>query len=56
MDEKAIEARRAYKRAWYKAHPGKQQEYEERYWLKKAEQMAAAVADKTEPTATAGEE
>lgn len=38
MDKKAAEARRAYKRAWAKAHPEKIREQQERYWKRKAEQ------------------
>ncbi len=38
MNEKAIEARRAYKRKWAKEHPEKVREHQERYWTKKAAQ------------------
>ena len=36
MDKAALEARRAYKRAWAKANPDKIQAQQERYWAKKA--------------------
>lgn len=38
MDKKAVEARRAYKRAWAKANPDKVRAQQERYWKRKAEQ------------------
>ena len=37
MDEKAIEARRAYKREWQRNNPDKVRAQQERYWQKKAE-------------------
>jgi hypothetical protein len=36
MDEKAIEARRAYKREWQRNNPDKVRAQQERYWQKKA--------------------
>ena len=39
MDKKALEARREYYRKWHKRNPGKQKEYQERYWKRKAEAM-----------------
>lgn len=35
LNEKAIEARRAYKRKWAKEHPEKVKAAQERYWQKK---------------------
>lgn len=42
MNEAAIEARRAYKRAWAKANPEKVKAQQERYWAKKAQAEAQA--------------
>lgn len=36
MDERALEARRAYKRAWQRNNPDKVRAQQERYWQKKA--------------------
>ena len=36
MDEKALEARRAYKREWQRNNPDKVRAQQERYWKKKA--------------------
>lgn len=36
MNDKALEARRAYKRAWAKKNPDKVKAQQERYWQKKA--------------------
>ena len=47
MDEKALEARRAYKRAWAKANKDKIRAQQERYWAKKAEQAAAEQASRS---------
>lgn len=47
MNEAAKEARRAYKRAWNKAHPDKVRKYQADYWTRKAEQAAAAAKDLT---------
>ncbi len=41
MTEAAAEARRAYRRAWYKNNPEKQKEYQARYWTKKAQAVAS---------------
>lgn len=47
MDEKALEARRAYRRQWAKEHPDKVKAWQERYWAKKAAQAQAQnLADK----------
>lgn len=43
MDEKAKEARRAYKREWNRRNPDKVKAAQERYWSRKAE--AAAKQD-----------
>lgn len=40
MDEKALEARRAYKRQWAKNNPDKIKAQQERYWSKKAAQKS----------------
>lgn len=40
MNEKAAEARRAYKRLWAKNNPDKVRAQQERYWSKKSEEMA----------------
>ena len=37
MTEKAAEARRAYKREWYKRNREKVKAQQDRYWAKKAE-------------------
>ena len=37
MSKAAVEARKAYRREWYKANPEKQKEYQARYWNKKAQ-------------------
>lgn len=34
-DEMAVAARREYHREWYRKHPGRQKEYNRRYWIKK---------------------
>ena len=44
MTDKAVAARRAYKRAWAKQNRDKVREYQNRYWHKKAEQQEAAAA------------
>ena len=44
MNEKAKEARRAYKRKWARENPEKVKEYQARYWEKKAKAAAAAEA------------
>lgn len=44
LNEKAIEARRAYKRKWAKEHPEKVKAAQERYWQKKAEQAEQETA------------
>ena len=37
MDERALEARRAYKREWQRNSPDKVRAQQERYWQRKAE-------------------
>jgi len=49
MTEKALAARRAYKRRWAKENPDKIRAQQERFWSKKAEQAEAAAALKTDP-------
>lgn len=41
LSKEAVEARRAYQRAYYHNHKDKIKAAQERYWLKKAEKMAA---------------
>lgn len=41
MDEKALEAQRAYMREWRKKNKDKIKEHNARYWAKKAAQMKA---------------
>lgn len=42
MTDSAIEARRAYARAWNKKNPDKCREYRKRYWEKKARELELA--------------
>lgn len=42
MNEKAKEARRAYKREWNRKNKDKVKAAQERYWNRKAEEAAAA--------------
>jgi hypothetical protein len=42
MNEKAIEARRAYKRKWAQDNPDKVKAQQTRYWEKKAAQAEQA--------------
>lgn len=51
MDEKAKEARRAYKREWNRKNRDKVRAAQERYWARKA--AAAESADKEETEAGA---
>lgn len=44
MNEKAKEARRAYKRKWYRENKDKIKVYNEKYWSKKAAEMEAQAA------------
>ena len=44
MDEKAKEARRAYRRKWAKENPEKVKAQQARYWQKKAALMEAEQA------------
>lgn len=48
MDEKALEARRAYRRQWAKEHPDKVKAWQERYWAKKAAQAQAQTQNLTD--------
>ena len=48
MTEKAKEARRAYKRKWARENPDKIKAQQERYWTKRAEQMAMGKSDSTD--------
>ena len=41
MNTAALEARRAYKRAWAKNNPDKVRQHQERYWTKRAAERAA---------------
>lgn len=52
MDEKAREARRAYKREWNRKNRDKVKAAQERYWSRKAE--AAEQADEREPVKQEG--
>ncbi len=45
MSEAAREARKQYKREWYAKNKDKQREYTERYWTRKAAEMAAGDSD-----------
>ena len=52
MTDKALEARRAYKRKWSADNREKVREYQDRYWEKRAEQEAAEQeADRERPQA-----
>lgn len=53
MDEKALEARRAYRRKWAHEHPEKLREYAERYWTRKAQAVADQAGDPADMPATA---
>ena len=48
MDEKAREARRAYKREWNRKNRDKVKAAQERYWARKAAQMETAEQDQGE--------
>ena len=50
MDERAKEARRAYKREWNRRNPDKVRAIQERYWSRKAE----AAQRKADEPATQG--
>ena len=41
MTDKAIEAKRAYMRAWRSNNRDKVKEYQAKYWQKKAEELTA---------------
>lgn len=36
----ALEARRRYQKAWRQKNPGKNKDYQDRYWLRKGAEMA----------------
>jgi hypothetical protein len=42
MDQKARDAKNRYQREWYKRNPGKEREYHNRYWAKKAREYEEA--------------
>jgi len=44
LQEKAIALRNLYQREWYRKHPGKHSEYQNRYWLKKAAKLLSSPA------------
>lgn len=44
MNEQAKEARRAYKREWYRRNKDKVKAANEKHWQRKAEQAAPAAA------------
>lgn len=48
MDEKAREARRAYKREWNRKNRDKVKAAQDRYWARKAAQMEAEEQDQGE--------
>ncbi len=48
MDEKAKEARRAYKREWNRKNKDKVKAAQERYWKRKAEALEAGKAAEEE--------
>lgn len=49
VDEKAKEARRAYKRAWNRRNPEKVKAAQERYWSRRAEAAEAQERKAGEP-------
>lgn len=49
LTEAAREARRAYKRDWYKANKDKQREYTKRHWEKLAAAAQTALDTEAEP-------
>ena len=51
MTQKALEARKAYKREWAKKHPDKIKQYQQTYWNKKAaaDDAGAEQAAQAEP-------
>lgn len=55
LSEKAIAARRAYKRTWARKNPEKIQAQQERYWQKRAEQQAQDVQYVPPPQPMEGE-
>lgn len=44
MTEAAREARREYKKAWYRANADRVKKYQEDYWNRRAEKLAAQEA------------
>lgn len=53
MNEKAKEARRAYRRKWAKDNPEKIRAQQERYWQKKAAEIEAEQAAEEQENASA---
>jgi len=53
MTEEAKKARRAYQKAWREANKDKVKATQERFWAKKAAEMAAAEAAETKTAKTA---
>lgn len=53
MEASAIEARRAYKRAWYAKNKERMAEYNKQYWARRGQELAAAMeAEKRAKEAT----
>lgn len=52
LSEDALEAKRAYKREWYRKNKDRQKEYMRRYWEKKAREAQGDEAGRpnTEPS------
>lgn len=52
LSEDALEAKRAYKREWYRKNKDRQKEYMRRYWEKKAREAQGDEASRpnTEPS------
>lgn len=47
MTEQAKEARKAYKREWYRKNPDKIKEYQARYWERKAAESQESQPQET---------
>lgn len=54
MNDAAKEARRAYKREWQRKNKDKVKAYQEKYWNKKAAEMAAASSPGGDPAEQEG--
>jgi hypothetical protein len=52
MTESAKEARRAYRRKWYKENADKVRAQQERYWMRKVKEAEGIPADPEAQTAT----